>query len=147
MSTASLDVATVAQDQRLRRSLFLTGLVVVLYDHLLTLGSEIKHIWVRPVKRSSAWFLTFHYVGLLSNLSTAVYLLGDFSPESLRRSSLDVMHPTTPYASLFALIVTPGTLALRVCTMYGFKRRVLVSLGIAAVTTVSLGIASGGIPD
>ncbi|KAJ7501238.1 hypothetical protein B0H11DRAFT_2189146 [Mycena galericulata] len=140
MSTASLDFATVAQDQRLRRSVFLSGLVVILYDHLLTLGSEIKHIWVRPVKRSSAWFLTFRYLALLSNLSMTVFFLGDFSPESLRRSSLDVMHPTTPYASLFALIVMPDTLALRVCAMYGFNRRVLVSLGIAVVTTVSLGI-------
>ncbi|KAJ7501204.1 hypothetical protein B0H11DRAFT_2275486 [Mycena galericulata] len=121
MSTVSLDVVTVAQDQRLRRSVFLTGLVVVLYDHLVTLESEIKYIWVHPVKRSSAWFLTFRYVALLSNLSMMAFFFGDFSPEE---------------------ILIGCTLALRVCAMYGFNRRVFVSLGIAAVTTVALGIWS-----
>ncbi|KAJ7473086.1 hypothetical protein B0H11DRAFT_756600 [Mycena galericulata] len=81
MSTVSLDVATVAQDQRFRRYVFLIGLVVILYDHFLTLGAEIKHIWIRPVKRSSAWFLTLRYVALLSNLSMTALFLGDFSPE------------------------------------------------------------------
>ncbi|KAJ7473113.1 hypothetical protein B0H11DRAFT_2282631 [Mycena galericulata] len=119
MSTVSLDAVTVAQDQRLRRSVFLAGLVVILYDHLLTLGSEIKHIWVRPVKRSSAWFLTLRYVALLGNLSLMAFFLGDFSPEE---------------------ILVGCTLALRVCAMYGFNRHVLVSLGICAITAVSLGI-------
>ncbi|KAJ7501242.1 hypothetical protein B0H11DRAFT_1908548 [Mycena galericulata] len=140
MSNASLDVASVAQDQRLRRSVFLTGLIVVLYDHFLTLESEIRHIWVRPVKRSSIWFLTVRYVALLSNLSMMAFFMGDFSPESLRRSSSDVRRHTTPHAFLFALIITAGTLALRVCAMYGFKWRVLVSLVIVAVVAVSLGI-------
>ncbi|KAJ7501249.1 hypothetical protein B0H11DRAFT_2225065 [Mycena galericulata] len=119
MPTVLLDVVTVAQDERLRRSVFLAGLVVILYDHLLTLGSEIRHIWVLPVKRSSAWFLTIRYVALLSNLSMTVFFLGEFSPEE---------------------ILVGCTLALPVCVMYEFNWRLLVSLGIAAVTTMSLGI-------
>ncbi|KAJ7473079.1 hypothetical protein B0H11DRAFT_1993959 [Mycena galericulata] len=137
MSTVSLNVVTVAQDQRLRRSVFLTGLVVILYDHLLTLGSEIKHIWVRPVKRSSVWFLTFRYLALLSNLSMTVFFLGDFSPESCKNLST-----TESYLLVTQEFLVGCTLSLRVCAMYGFNRRVFVSLGIAAVTTVSLGIWS-----
>ncbi|KAJ7501217.1 hypothetical protein B0H11DRAFT_756494 [Mycena galericulata] len=154
MSTVSLDVATVAQDQyRLRRSVFLTGLVVILYDHLLTLGSEIKYIWVRPVKQSSAWFLTLRYVTLLSNLSMIAYLLGDFSPERLRvfiRStpystqitSCKILSTTQHIVVVTQEILVECSLALRVCAMYGFNRRVFVSLGIAAATTLALGIWS-----
>ncbi|KAJ7501239.1 hypothetical protein B0H11DRAFT_2225055 [Mycena galericulata] len=119
MPNASLDVALVAQDQRLRRSVYLAGLVVVLYDHLLTLGSEIRHIWVRPVKRSSIWFLTVRYVAVLSNLGMMAFFMGDFGPEET---------------------LVGCTLALRVYAIYGFNRRVLVSLVIVAVTAVSLGI-------
>ncbi|KAJ7473116.1 hypothetical protein B0H11DRAFT_2282633 [Mycena galericulata] len=135
MSSASLDVASVAQDQRLRRSVFLTGLVVVLYDHLLTLGSEIKHIWVRPVKRSSIWFLTVRYVALLSNLSMMTFFFGDFSPESCK-----ILTITANIVLVTQEILVGCTLALRVCAIYGFKWRVLVSLVIVAVVAVSLGI-------
>ncbi|KAJ7473084.1 hypothetical protein B0H11DRAFT_2037255 [Mycena galericulata] len=39
-------------------------------------------------------------------------------------------------------ILVECSLALRVCAMYGFNRRVFVSLGIAAATTLALGIWS-----
>lgn len=38
--------------------------------------------------------------------------------------------------------VWKGTLSLRVCAMYGFNRRVFVSLSIAAITTVAFGAVS-----
>ncbi|KAJ7887190.1 hypothetical protein B0H13DRAFT_1888905 [Mycena leptocephala] len=36
-------------------------------------------------------------------------------------------------------MMVEGTLSLRVCAMYGFNRKVLMSLAIAALTTVGLG--------
>ncbi|KAJ7744063.1 hypothetical protein DFH07DRAFT_963896 [Mycena maculata] len=118
MATVELDLITVYQDQRLRRSLFLAGFVVVLFDHLLTLSSEVKNIWSPRFKRSSAWFLLFRYVTLLSNLTMVAFFLGNIDTEEF---------------------FVGCTLSLRVCAMYGFNRRVFISLSIAALTTVSLG--------
>ncbi|KAJ7744762.1 hypothetical protein DFH07DRAFT_963607 [Mycena maculata] len=118
MATIFLDDITVAQDQRLRRSIFLAALVVVAYDHILTLGSEVTHIWSQPVKRGSAFFLLARYTALLSNFGMVAFFFGDFSAE---------------------VFFVGCTLALRVCAIYGFNRRVFVPLSIAAVITVTLG--------
>ncbi|KAJ7775964.1 hypothetical protein DFH07DRAFT_766904 [Mycena maculata] len=142
MDAVSLDVATVAQGQRFRSSIFLAGFgtsspcsgaigyslrnpVVLLYDHLMTLPSEVKYIWARPTKRSSAWFLFVRYPALLCNLSMTAVIFGNFSPE---------------LQTILCLreLLARGTLAIRVCAMYGFNRRVFVSLSIAAIVTVSV---------
>jgi hypothetical protein len=59
-------------------------IVVVCYDHLLTLRLEVTHIWTPTFKRSSAWFLFFRYMVLLSNFTMIPYFLGDVSPEVCR---------------------------------------------------------------
>ncbi|KAJ7810484.1 hypothetical protein B0H13DRAFT_2344646 [Mycena leptocephala] len=135
MATVKLDIVTLHQDQRLRRSLFLVGLV--LYDHLLTLGVEVKNIWGPRFKRSSAWFLLFRYVTLLSNLTMVAFFLGDLSAE--------VTFVCTKLSKIenYLLVVQEFfigcSLSLRVCAMYGFNRKVFISLAIAALTTVGLG--------
>ncbi|KAJ6524297.1 hypothetical protein DFH09DRAFT_1329579 [Mycena vulgaris] len=138
MATVELDIVTLHQDQRLRRSLFLVGLVVVLYDHLLTLGVEVKNIWGPRFKRSSAWFLLFRYVTLLSNLTMVAFFLGDLSAE------VTVVCTKLSKIENYLLVVQEFfigcSLSLRVCAMYGFNRKVFISLAIAALTTVGLGV-------
>ncbi|KAJ7839134.1 hypothetical protein B0H14DRAFT_2588144 [Mycena olivaceomarginata] len=110
-------------------------------DHLLTLGSEIKHIWTPRFRRSSAWFLTFRYVTLLGNLTMVAFFLGDLdAKEFVIGCTLIYKHD---FLSLICLLPgsSKGTLSLRVCAMYGFNRRVFISLSIAAITTVGLGAA------
>ncbi|KAJ6507045.1 hypothetical protein C8R45DRAFT_971375 [Mycena sanguinolenta] len=125
MATLQLDAITFVQDQRLRRSVFLAGLVVLCYDHLLTLGSEVQHIWVPRLKRSSAWFLLVRYIALISNIALAAYFLGNLSPEN--------------YLLVLQETLVEATLAIRVCAMYGFNRKVFASLAVAATITISLG--------
>ncbi|KAJ7633308.1 hypothetical protein B0H17DRAFT_1108102 [Mycena rosella] len=134
MTVISLDIDTLSHDQRLRRSAFLAGLVVLTYDHLLTLGSEVTHIWSAKVKRSAAWFLLFRYTALLSNLTMTAFFLGDFSPESCKTLS-----SAENYLLVIQEFFVGCTLSIRVCAMYGFNRRVFAALAIAALTTVSLG--------
>jgi len=56
-----------------------TGCVVLLWDHLLTFGDEIKHIWRRPVEFSKAVFLFNRYF-VAGALCCSVYgELEDFS--------------------------------------------------------------------
>ncbi|KAJ7824974.1 hypothetical protein B0H14DRAFT_2821875 [Mycena olivaceomarginata] len=120
--------------RRLRRSLFLAGFVVVLYDHLLTLGLEVKYIWTPRFKRSSAWFFIFRYVTLLGNLTMVAFFLGDLDAESCAKLS-----KAEDYGLVVQEFVIGCTLSVRVCAMYGFNRKVFISLSIAAVTTVGLG--------
>lgn len=43
-------------------------------------------------------------------------------------------------------MMVEGSLSLRVCAMYGFNRKVFISLAIAALTTVGLGAVRCDIP-
>ncbi|KAJ7494817.1 hypothetical protein B0H11DRAFT_2003499 [Mycena galericulata] len=135
MATVELDVVTLHEDQRLRRSLFLAGFVILLYDHLLTLSSEVRNIWGPKFKRSSAWFLLFRYVTLLGNLTMVPFFLGDLSAESCTNLS-----KIENYVLVVQEFFIGCSLSLRVCAMYGFNRRVFISLAIAALTTVGLGV-------
>ncbi|KAJ7834197.1 hypothetical protein B0H14DRAFT_3709544 [Mycena olivaceomarginata] len=150
MATIQFDVIALAQDQRLRRSIYLAGVTVLCYDHLLSLGSEVAHIWAPRAKRTSAWFLLARYVALLSNLVLAAYFLGDLSAEVdiytffLSSPANDIqsckkLSSAEDYLLVIQETFVEVTLALRVCAMYGFNRRVFAALGVAAVITISLG--------
>ncbi|KAJ7779326.1 hypothetical protein DFH07DRAFT_1030080 [Mycena maculata] len=99
--------------------------VVVTYDHVLTLPSEVSYIWAPRLKRSAAWFLLVRYLAFLGNLALSPYFLADLSPES--------------YLLVIQETFVEVTLAVRVCAMYGFNKRVFASLAVAAVITISLG--------
>ncbi|KAJ7884513.1 hypothetical protein B0H13DRAFT_1889927 [Mycena leptocephala] len=143
MTTVELDVVTLNQDQRLRRSLFLAGVCVVMYDYVLTFNSEVKNIWSSRFRRSSAWFLLFRYVTLISNLTMLAFFLGNLSAEIenylLVAQEFFIGCGSTIIPWFPPLTFTQGTLSLRVCAMYGFNRKVFISLSIAALTTVGLG--------
>ncbi|KAJ6549229.1 hypothetical protein DFH09DRAFT_1281447 [Mycena vulgaris] len=112
MATVELDAFTLTEDQRLRRSFFLAGLVILCYDHLLTLGAEVPHIWTPKLKCSSACFLVVRYVALLGNLALIPYFFRGI--QSRAENSLLIIQET----------FVESTLALRVLAMYGFSRRV-----------------------
>ncbi|KAF7333158.1 hypothetical protein MVEN_02381600 [Mycena venus] len=113
MPTVSLDLITQVHDQRLRRSVFLTTLVVLLYDHLLTVGDEVTYVWTPRLKRSSACFLLFSL----------------FRPSEQPHDG-DIL----PYG-----FGTRGVLSLRVCAMYGFNLRIFLCLAIAILIAIGLG--------
>ncbi|KAJ7105161.1 hypothetical protein C8R44DRAFT_806750 [Mycena epipterygia] len=133
MTTVSLDLTTLAQDQRVWRSCFLAGLVVILYDHLLTLDNEVMHIWTPKLKRSSAWFLLFRYVAMVNSLSRITLFLGDFDPETCKKLSA-----AENYLLLIQEFFVGCALCLRVYAMYGFNRKVFLALAIAALTNIGL---------
>ncbi|KAJ6591932.1 hypothetical protein B0H10DRAFT_1960671 [Mycena sp. CBHHK59/15] len=146
MATVEFDVITLHQDQYVMSLYRLTRLIqmfilrigacgapsssqdsVVLYDYLLTLGSEVENLWGPRFRRSSAWFLLFRYVTLLSNLTMVAFFLGNLNPE------------IENYLLVVQEFFIGCSLSLRVCAMYGFNRKVFISLSIAALTTVGLG--------
>ncbi|KAJ7734117.1 hypothetical protein B0H16DRAFT_1578328 [Mycena metata] len=137
MATIQLDAATLEEDLRLGRAVFLAGLTVICCDYLLTLDLEVTHIWSVPLKRSSAWFILVRYFALIGNLALIPYFFGNFDEESCQRFS----------AAEDALLIVQEffvevTLALRVCAIYGFNRRVFGLLGIAAIVTITISVWS-----
>ncbi|KAJ7185150.1 hypothetical protein GGX14DRAFT_485698 [Mycena pura] len=56
MEVAAPDYATFVWDHRIIRYFFLEGLVIMIYDHALTLGTEVKYIWSSKLRLSTIWF-------------------------------------------------------------------------------------------
>ncbi|KAJ7882575.1 hypothetical protein B0H14DRAFT_3128781 [Mycena olivaceomarginata] len=67
---------------RMIRYFFLAGLAVLIYDHLLTLGTEVKFIWSSKLRASTCWFLAVRYIALSANIAVAVYNFGNLNHES-----------------------------------------------------------------
>ncbi|KAJ7128519.1 hypothetical protein C8R44DRAFT_979192 [Mycena epipterygia] len=151
-STGGLDDATFAWDHRIYRYLFLSGLVVLVYDYLLTIGSEVKIIWPSKRPLSKYWFLTVRYVSLGCSAAIVAFYFGNLSPEvppaqisgfiysSQRIHSCSTMEKVLEGLTLLQEGFVQLTLGLRVFGMYGFNRWVLVVM----LTTSTVGAALGG---
>ncbi|KAJ7825603.1 hypothetical protein B0H13DRAFT_2122249 [Mycena leptocephala] len=135
-SMGGLDYATFAWDHRISRYMFLCGFVILIYDHALTLGSEVGLIWQRRLRRPSAlWFLVVRYIPLACSCVMLVFHFGNLSPERCSRME----HALEGLMFLQEALVD-ATLGLRVLAMYGFDRRVLVSMLIISAISVALGL-------
>ncbi|KAJ7767094.1 hypothetical protein B0H14DRAFT_3895094 [Mycena olivaceomarginata] len=135
--SAELDYATFGFDHRMIRYFFLAGLAVLIYDHLLTLGTEVKFIWSSKLR------------------AIAVYNLGNLDHEvrsCLRLSPAPSIHSTDIPDSCVkmlwvrdVLLLSQETLievTLRICVfaMYGLNRLVLACLLSAICVIASLGL-------
>ncbi|KAJ7626963.1 hypothetical protein FB45DRAFT_1059839 [Roridomyces roridus] len=130
----NLDYSTFAFDHRITRSIFLSGLVILIYDHLLTLRTEIKYIWSSKLRLSTCWFFTVRYLGLGLTLVMFSYYFGASDHEEEWAWQIFIV-------SLEVLVEV--TLALRVIAMYGFNRMIL--LGFLAATCTVVGISLWGL--
>jgi hypothetical protein len=54
---------------------------ILVYDHLLTLGAEVKYIWSSKLRPSTWWFFAVRYIGLGANIVLSVYNFGEFDHE------------------------------------------------------------------
>ncbi|KAJ7785481.1 hypothetical protein B0H14DRAFT_3506837 [Mycena olivaceomarginata] len=104
-------------NQVLDRYFYLTGVVLLIYDHLLTLESEVRYIWTTDHTRSLAWYLLVRYFALCTNVTILALAFVDFSVKEL-------------------MIGT--TLILRVLAMFSFDKRVVASLASAAIIVICL---------
>ncbi|KAJ6455431.1 hypothetical protein C8R45DRAFT_1036335 [Mycena sanguinolenta] len=119
------------------RCVFLAGFVILVYDHLLTLDREVKHIWSTKLRLSTCWFLVGRYAGLVGNITVAVWHFADLSLEhciNLQRA----------WMFLIILLETfvEATLAFRVFAMYGLNRWILACLLVATGFIVGAGLVT-----
>ncbi|KAJ6542879.1 hypothetical protein B0H19DRAFT_1172288 [Mycena capillaripes] len=135
-SMGGLDYATFAWDYRISRYMFLCGFVILIYDHALTLGSEVELIWQRRLRRPTAlWFLAVRYISLACSCVMCVFHFGNISPERCSRMER-VLEALMFLQESFVDI----TLGLRVLAMYGFNPRVLVPMLIISAISVALSL-------
>ncbi|KAJ7136809.1 hypothetical protein C8R44DRAFT_767915, partial [Mycena epipterygia] len=139
LSTGGLDDATFAWDHRIYRYLFLSGFVVLVYDYLLTISSEVKIIWSSKRRLSKYWFLAVRYILLGCSATIVTFYFGNLSPESCSKMEKVLEGFTLLQGALIQRI--PVTLGLRVFGMYGFNRWVLVAI----LTTSIIGGALGAL--
>ncbi|KAJ7739616.1 hypothetical protein B0H14DRAFT_2638228 [Mycena olivaceomarginata] len=99
-------------NQVLDRYFYLTGVVLLIYDHLLTLESEVRYIWTTDHTRSLAWYLLVRY----------------FRP----------LHQRDHLCFGFCGFLCEATLILRVLAMFSFDKRVVASLASAAIIVICL---------
>ncbi|KAJ7932024.1 hypothetical protein B0H13DRAFT_2308179 [Mycena leptocephala] len=135
---SGLGYATFYFDHRIYRCFFLAGLTILIYDHLLTLGTEANYIWSRRLRPSTCWFLLVRYAGLAASITIFVFYFGDLSHER------SVTSPRG-WEALLVLqeVLVECTLGLRVFAMYGLNIWILICLLSAGGLSASLALAMG----
>ncbi|KAJ7487376.1 hypothetical protein B0H11DRAFT_1117534 [Mycena galericulata] len=68
-------------DHWIYRAIFLSGLVILVYDHFLTFASEVEIIWSSKLRLSSSWFLVVRYFCLACYAVMMVFYFGNLNPE------------------------------------------------------------------
>ncbi|KAJ7500078.1 hypothetical protein FB451DRAFT_1207418 [Mycena latifolia] len=134
-STGDLDTATFAWDHHIYRYIFLSGLAILLYDHLLTLGTEIQTMWLSELRPGTLWFLGVRYISLVSSATFLVFIFGDLSPKSC-----ETMEWGLEALLLLQESLVEFTLIWRVLAMFRFNLGVGSAMGIAYAAAVGLGL-------
>jgi len=113
-----------------------SGLVLLLCDALLTLGSEINAIWCRRMNAIAVIYLLNRYAFLLTiPLQFAYYVLPD--PTVRTYTTLNVL---VVFMGAIASVANMVLLAMRVCAIYGKSRAVVVLFGTIGVSRVVISL-------
>jgi len=135
VDSSDLDYATFAFDHRIIRNVILAGLTILVYDHLLTLGTEVKHIWSSKLRPSTCWFLAVRYIGLAASLTILVFYFGDLGHESCL-----TMQWIWEVLIVVQEVLVELSLGLRVFAMYGLNLWILTCLLGAGGLSASLAL-------
>ncbi|KAJ7216815.1 hypothetical protein C8J57DRAFT_1537878 [Mycena rebaudengoi] len=139
-SAPLMDPATFARDLRLYRSVVLAGLVLLIYDHTLTLSTEVKFIWAAKLRPSIYWFFALRYIGLAANIANCVLYFAELGHEVSIRIGVSSFVPKVPHSSCVKMqlmwillivsqeILVECTLIMRVFAMYGRNWWILICL-------------------
>ncbi|KAJ7208344.1 hypothetical protein GGX14DRAFT_698042 [Mycena pura] len=121
--------------RRLNRNFNLAGIIVLVYDHMLTFDSEVKYIWKAKRKRPSLVFLFIRYSALVIRLFALVtFDFGDYDADEGDRCKR--LNSARSYLTVIQELFVGLTLALRVLAMYAFDKRVLGTLVTTAILCV-----------
>jgi len=119
------------------KNLFLASLTLIVFDHFLTIRSEVVYVWQRP-KTFVLWlFLAIRYYAILALLVVAV---GYFSPVI---SGTTCLHWSLflPLGITMPLSIGPSILlSVRVYAMYGRSKYIAAGLGTILCAQFAAGL-------
>ncbi|KAJ7773873.1 hypothetical protein B0H16DRAFT_1763383 [Mycena metata] len=138
---------TVAQQLFITNYVHLTSITILYYDHLITLGPEIRLLWGRRRSLSAYWFYLNRYFGFFSSIPVATL--------PFLTVSNDVQH-------LYVSLYLPGArshdnakiasmiMLIRVYALYRRSRRVLffligIGCGVVAASLVLFNLGREGL--
>ncbi|KAJ7826694.1 hypothetical protein B0H14DRAFT_3873969 [Mycena olivaceomarginata] len=100
----------------------LAGPVLVFYDYILMLPTEMHLIWRHP----KPWFLLIRYLALATNIIVVVSTFGNFGPEE---------------------IIIYAILTLRVYALFNRHQAILVLLSVVGLGSLAIGVWLGTTTD
>ncbi|KAJ7624578.1 hypothetical protein FB45DRAFT_1060845 [Roridomyces roridus] len=125
--------ASIIADQFLVHDLFLVGLVVIVYDYLVTLPVEIHYIWLRRKRGSSYWFLLNRYLGL-----SIMFIIGGLKFSVIPPTVCETIPKLAKGFLISQEVVVFGILVLRVYAMFNLDRRILALLLVTGAAAFSM---------
>ncbi|KAJ7181519.1 hypothetical protein C8R43DRAFT_272369 [Mycena crocata] len=136
-SFAHMDSSIVFRDGQISRSFFLAGFVILVYDHILTLQSEVKYIWSSRLRLSTYWFLCVRYFSLAANITVSVFYFGHLKSEVCVKMQI-------AYEMLLLVqeVFVECSFYHRVFAMYGLNRWILACLVSVGGVFASVALAS-----
>ncbi|KAJ7628746.1 hypothetical protein FB45DRAFT_919155 [Roridomyces roridus] len=129
---------TLPQTRPLLLYLYLCAIVVLYYDHALSLPAEITYIWRRPKTRSALWFLLNRYLTFFATIPVTALNFVQFNHQSCGQYAL-----FRQILLVVQVIVVDLILSLRVYALYGLQRKIIYILAVA--TAIGLGITGWSI--
>ncbi|PPR05491.1 hypothetical protein CVT26_009058 [Gymnopilus dilepis] len=105
-------------------------LAFLYYDHLITAGDEIDHLWKKPSNRSALWFLVNRYLAFSGNIAVTV----------LGFSNLSTELPKIQHFPAASLGIESGCimLTLRVYALYECSLQILAFLIVCASIVIAV---------
>ncbi|KAJ7638362.1 hypothetical protein FB45DRAFT_902606 [Roridomyces roridus] len=140
--------AHAARVLRIHHYLFLAPLTFLYWDHLLTLGDEVRYIWNKRKTPSSYFFFVNRYLAVFGNVVVAVYSFVDVPPDWC--SSFNM------FRQILLIVAQVGVcllFTLRIYALFGGDRRIVS--GMLGIGMVLLGVSiwaagssgKGGVPE
>ncbi|KAJ7698014.1 hypothetical protein B0H17DRAFT_1050994 [Mycena rosella] len=112
---------------------YFCAIVILYYDHLVTLPAEVAYIWRRAKTRSAYWFFLNRYLSFFCTLPITVLDFVQFDHFSCTKYAL-----FRQVLLVVQVVVVDLILSLRVYAMYGLARRILYILCSATIFAVGI---------
>ncbi|KAJ7481837.1 hypothetical protein FB451DRAFT_1394454 [Mycena latifolia] len=102
---------------------YFCAIVILYYDHLLTLPAEVAYIWRRPKSRSAYWFFLNRYLNFLSALPITVLNFVQFD------------HVVQVSGCTISLLLLNSSFTSS-CTKYALFRQILLVVQVVVVDLI-----------
>ncbi|KAL1685797.1 hypothetical protein GGG16DRAFT_97535 [Schizophyllum commune] len=98
-------------------------MAILVYDHIITLATEVEYVWLRPKNRASHVFFVFRYTALIVTVSATVLGLWTAPLKTCRAIRNFRFAAFTTMAVVVAILIMQ-----RVYAIFGKSKRVLYGL-------------------